>query len=119
MTTNFPFFMFVNDSSINIRDAFNSIVTDQKVSRDRLAKELGIDVERLDALLDVTAPDDFEPWVAIHDQIVEVLTHYGVLHDVPRSSGIQANLKIRLTPILSPELVKRSRQRTLGARSSA
>ena len=81
MTTDFSFFTFMNGASLNIRDALNSIVTDQNVSRDRLATELGIDVERLDALLDVTAPDNVEPWVAIHDRLVEVLTRYGLLSD--------------------------------------
>jgi len=60
MRTVFPFFTFMNDASLNIRDAFNSIVTDQNVSRDRLATELGIDVERLGVLLDATAPDNLE-----------------------------------------------------------
>ena len=81
MTTDFSFFTFINGASLNIRDALNSIVTDQNVSRDRLSKELGIDLERLDALLDVTAPNNVEPWVEIHGQLIEVLTHYGVLSD--------------------------------------
>src|SRR5215204_4843435 len=81
MRTVFSSLMYTTDGSLNIRDALNLIVTGQNVSRDRLATELGIDVERLGVLLDATVPDDVEPWVAIHDRLVEVLTRYGVFSD--------------------------------------
>src|SRR5215204_5665475 len=81
MYTAVPFFTFINNTSINIRDALNSNVTDQNVSHDRLATELGIDVETLGVLLNATGPDNVELWVAIQDRLVEVLARYGVLSD--------------------------------------
>src|SRR5215218_7370318 len=48
MYTNFPFLTLTNNASLNIRDSLNSIVTNQNVSRDQLAKELGIDVQKFD-----------------------------------------------------------------------
>jgi hypothetical protein len=81
MHTTFPFFTLANNATINIRDALDSVLSDQKVSRDELAKELGIGVERLSALLDATSPKTIEPWVEVHDRLVEVLTSYGLLSD--------------------------------------
>src|SRR4051794_33277963 len=67
------------DSCLNAREALARILDDQKVSRDQLAKELGVHVDVLGTILDDTGPDNVGPWLAVHDRLVDVLSQHGQL----------------------------------------
>src|SRR5215204_2400079 len=68
------------DTSLNVREALNRILSKQKLSRDQLANELYVDVDVLGAILDDSGSDNVAHWLAVHDRLVHVLRQHGQLH---------------------------------------
>src|SRR5690349_20926299 len=78
MTPDFSSKFTNTDKTLDLRGALNHILTDQSVSPEDLAAELGVSAEDLAALLD---GDGVEPWLAIQGRLIAALKRYGLLQD--------------------------------------